>query len=87
MQLHAPALVGGILSKDRLANCAAHRRLLAGIGAQLAAQHPYGIAVIPALNRQKAEADGFACGGVVPGAGGKRRDTASSPFAAGKALE
>src|SRR6516225_4193312 len=39
VQLHAPALVRGVLGEDRLAYRAAHRRLLPSIGAQLAPQN------------------------------------------------
>src|SRR5262249_51592081 len=38
VQLHAPTLVRSVLGQDRLAYRAAHRRLLAGVGAQLAAE-------------------------------------------------
>jgi hypothetical protein len=38
MELDAPALVRGILRQHGLAHRLAHRGLLAGIGAQLAAQ-------------------------------------------------
>src|SRR5262245_52765897 len=62
VQLHTPALVCGVLGEDRLTYRAAHRRLLPGVGAQLAAQHPDGIAlllqgpVIPALDGREAKA-------------------------------
>src|SRR5215510_1538265 len=38
VQLHAPTLVRSVLGPDRLAYRAAHRRLLPGVGAQLAAE-------------------------------------------------
>jgi hypothetical protein len=80
VQLHTPALVRGVLGKDRLAYRAAHRRLLSGIGAQLAAQHPDGIAlllhgpVIPALDGGEAEAGMLIGYGMMPGALGECRN-------------
>src|SRR5262249_14023700 len=66
--------MGGILGGDRPAHSAAHRWLLTSVGAQLAAQHGYGIPlllqgpVIPALDRGEAEANGLARRRVLPGA-------------------
>src|SRR5271165_5493423 len=80
MKLDAPALVRGILRQHDLAHRVAHRRLLAGIGAQLAAQHADRVATLlpgavePALDGGEAEADRFARDGVTPLAPGKRFD-------------
>ena len=60
------------MPKARFQRDVAHRDLLAGILADLAAQHAYGIApllesaVVPALDGGEAEADGVAAGGVMP---------------------
>jgi hypothetical protein len=79
VQPHAPAFVGGVLGGDRLAHRAAHRRLLAGIGAQLAAQHcevPLLLqgSVIPALDRREAETGMRIAYGMMPRAFGECRD-------------
>jgi hypothetical protein len=74
VQLRAPAFVRGILSQDRLAHGAAHRRLLAGVSAQFAPENPNRIpllpqgAVIPALESGKAEENRLPGRRVAPGA-------------------
>ena len=63
MELDAPALVGGVLGQQGLAQRLAHRRLLAGILAPLAAQHADRVMafaecpVVPSLDGGDAEAD------------------------------
>jgi hypothetical protein len=77
MQLDAPALVRGVLREHGLAHRVAHRELLSGIGAHLAAEHADRIgsllerAIVPALDRGEAEADGLAGGGMLPRALGQ----------------
>src|SRR5262245_55562553 len=76
------AFVYGVLGADRLSYRATHRRLLAGIGARLAAQHCNGIpllpqrSVIPSLYGGEAKAGGLACRRVLPGALGECRNGA-----------
>lgn len=72
MELYAPAVVRSVLCEQDLPHCAAHRGLLAGIGAQLAAQHAHRIAALlaravePPLDGREAETDRIARSGVTP---------------------
>jgi hypothetical protein len=72
MELDAPAFVCGVLCEHDLPHRVAHRGLLAGIGAQLAAQHADRIAALlqgavePPLDGGEAKADKIASGGVTP---------------------
>ncbi len=80
MELDAPAFVRGVLRQHDLAHRVAHRGLLAGIGAQLAAQDADRVATLlqgavePAFDGGEAEADRIARDGVTPLAPGKRLD-------------
>ena len=80
MELDAPALVGSILGKHGLAHGIADRKLLSGIGAQLAAEHADRIdallqgPVVPSLDGREAEVDRIAGRRMLPGAGSERRD-------------
>lgn len=77
VQLRAPAFVCGVLGDECLAYRAADRRLPSGIDAQLAAQHPDGIApllqrpVVPALDRREAETGMLIGYGMMPRAIGE----------------
>ena len=80
MELHAPALMRGILGEHDLTDGFAHCDLLASVGAQLAAENADRIGafaerpVIPALDGGEAEADRLGRGGMLPGALGQRLD-------------
>ena len=80
MKLDAPVLVRGILRQHDLAHRLAHRGLLAGIGAQFAAQDADRVAALlqgsvePALYGGEAEARRFPRDGMTPLAPGKRFD-------------
>ena len=72
VELDAPALVGGVLGQDGAPDRRADGRLLAGVGAQLAAKNGHRIgtlaqgAVVPALDGREAEAHGLAGGRMPP---------------------
>src|SRR6204780_5946897 len=80
MELDSPTFVRGVLREHDLPPGVTDRVLPAGIGADLAAEHPDRIgpllqgAVIPVLDGGKAEANGLAGGGMLPCAPGQPLD-------------
>jgi hypothetical protein len=90
VELHAPAPVRGVLGEQLTANSVADCVLLAGIGAQLAAQRADRIgalaqcAVVPALYGREAEADGLAGARMLPRAGSQLLDRAAQLALAGR---